>query len=273
MSLFITRQDGRACDQMRQAKIFFDVLGYADASVLFELGNTKVLTSITLQTTVPSFLKGQRTGWLSAEYAMLPCATQQRTMRESSQVQRNARSVEISRLIGRCLRTCISLEALGERTILVDCDVLQADGSTRVSAITAASLALEQAINRWYNNKIIEKNIFKHAIAAVSVGMINDTICLDLNYEEDSKADADFNIIMTKNSNIIEIQGTAEKTPISWDQFEQLKKLATKGIVELFACVPQSIIPIELFPPRQPKESVLQKPPLFSLGNRFQKAT
>jgi ribonuclease PH len=273
MSLPIIRPDGRAHDQIRPFKVFFDALGYADASVLFELGNTKVLVSISLQANVPPFLKGQRVGWLSAEYAMLPCATQQRTMRESSQAQRNTRSVEISRLIGRCLRTCVSLEVLGERTILVDCDVLQADGSTRVSAITAASLALEQAINRWHHNKIIEKNIFKYAIAAVSVGMINETAYLDLNYEEDSNADVDFNIIMTKSGDIIEIQGTAEKMPISWGQFEQLKQLATKGIAGLFACMPQLVQPVELFPSHHAKESVLQKSPLFSLGNRLQKTT
>lgn len=264
------RKDGRTHDQIRPTNIFFDALGYADASILFELGNTKILASVSLQNSVPPFLKGQRTGWLSAEYAMLPCATQQRTMRESSQAQRNARSVEISRLIGRCLRTCVSLEALGERTILIDCDVLQADGSTRVSAITAASLALEQAITRWYNNKIIDRNILKHTIAATSVGIINETALLDLNYEEDSKADADFNIVMTTTGSIIEIQGTAEKTPVSWSQFEQLKNLAHKGIMELFACVPHTS-PAEFFPTRTPKEPTSQKNSLFSLGNRISK--
>ncbi len=271
MPINTQRKDGRANDQIRNPKIFFDALGFADASVLLELGNTKVLASISLQQSVPPFLKGQRVGWLNAEYAMLPCATQQRTMRESSQAQRNARSVEISRLIGRCLRTCISLEDLGERTIIVDCEVLQADGSTRVAAITAASLALEQAITRWHKAKRIERNIFKHAIAAISVGIINETALLDLNYEEDSTADADFNIIMTADGNIVEIQGTAEKTPVSWDQFEQLKNLATKGISDLFACAAQETKPMELFPTRQPKEPAAQKTPLFSLNNRFQK--
>lgn len=266
-----SRRDNRAYDQIRQVKIFFDALGYADSSVLFELGNTKILVSVSLQANVPPFLKGQKVGWLNAEYAMLPCATQQRTMRESSQAQRNARSVEISRLIGRCLRTCVSLENLGERTILVDCDVLQADGSTRVTAITAASLALEQAIARWHCAKIIEKNIFKYPIAAVSVGIINEIAHLDLNYEEDSSADADFNIIMTQDGNIIEIQGTAEKTPVSWEQFEQLKKFATKGITELFTCIPQTEKPTTIFPTRQPKEPAIQKSQFFTLGNRLQK--
>ncbi len=267
----VQRQDGRTCDQIRQANVFYDALGYADASILFELGNTKVLVSVSLQTTVPPFLKGQKTGWLNAEYAMLPCATQQRTMRESSQAQRNTRSVEISRLIGRCLRTCVSLEDLGERTIVVDCDILQADGSTRVAAITAASLALEQAIARWHKARIIGKNIFKHSIAAVSVGMINGVACLDLNYEEDSKADADFNIIMTTSGDIIEIQGTAEKKPVSWPQFEQLKNLATKGVADLFAFIPQETRSTNLFPTREQNESASQKPALFSLGKRFSK--
>lgn len=271
MSLTQTRNDGRHFDQLRPIKIYTDALGYADASVLFELGNTKVLASVSLQNSVPPFLKGQRVGWLSAEYAMLPCATKQRTIRESSLAQRNTRSVEISRLIGRCLRTCLALELLGERTIHVDCDVLQADGSTRVCAITAASLALEQAINRWHNNKIIETNIFKHAIAATSVGIINESAYLDLNYEEDSNAAADFNIIMTTTGNIIEIQGTAEKTPVSWTQFEQLKNLAHKGIAELFAHIPQRAEPVELFPTRKPKDITYQKPSSFSLGNRISK--
>lgn len=250
----IQRHDGRTCDQVRPVKFSFDALGYADSSVFFELGDTKVLASVILQPNVPHFLKGQKVGWLSAEYAMLPCATHQRTLRESSQTHRNPRSVEISRLVGRCLRTCVDLEALGERTILIDCDVLQADGSTRVAAITAASLALEKAVTRWYDNKIIGKNIFKNAIAAVSVGMIDGAPHLDLCYEEDSRADADFNIVMTKSGDIVEIQGTAEKRAVSWENFEQLKNLANKGIADLFAYAP---------------EKKDQKTPLFSLGNRI----
>jgi len=258
----IKRLDGRTCDQVRPVKIFFDALGYADSSVLFELGNTKVLASVILQQNVPHFLRGQKVGWLSAEYAMLPCATHQRTLRESSQGNRNPRSVEISRLIGRCLRTCVNLEELGERTILIDCDVLQADGSTRVAAITAASLALEQAVLRWHTKRIIGKNIFTSAIAAVSVGMINGTPRLDLCYEEDSSADADFNIVMTKSGDIVEIQGTAEKIAVNWKNFEQLRDLANKGITDLFAYFSEKTEP--------PQEPSVQKTQLFSLGNRIQ---
>jgi ribonuclease PH len=266
MSNNIVRCDGRTYDQMRQTRFFIDAFGYADASILFELGDTKVLVSISLQPGVPPFLKGQRVGWLNAEYAMLPCATQRRTMRDSSQAQRNARSVEISRLIGRCLRTCVSLELLGERTIVVDCDVLQADGSTRVAAITAASIALEQAIQRWIATKVIEKNIFKYHIAAISAGIMNDAAILDLNYEEDSRVDADINFIMTQDGRIIEIQGTSEKKPISWGQLEQLKNLATKGLAHFFLQKAEQ----QALPNLSPIKSI-QKPALFSLGNRIQK--
>ncbi len=266
-----TRFDGRICNQIRPIKFSFDTFGYAQSSVFFELGNTKVLTSITLQHNVPPFLKGQRVGWLSAEYAMIPCATQQRTTRESSQVYRNSRNVEISRLIGRCLRTCINFECLGERTILIDCDVLQADGSTRVAAITAASLALELAVMRWAQNNIVSGGIFKHSIAAVSVGMINGVAHLDLCYEEDSKADADFNVIMTKNGDIVEIQGTAEKKAVSWKEFEELKSLAQKGIAEIFSYTQHKFDDIAISPSDFAKKPQ-QKASLFSLGNRFQKA-
>lgn len=255
------RCDGRACNQVRPIKFSSNVFGYAQSSVLWEQGNTKVLVSITLQQGVPPFLKGQKTGWLNAEYSMLPCATHQRTVRESSQNNRNGRSVEISRLIGRCMRTCVDLGELGERTILVDCDVLQADGSTRVAAISAASLALDQAVRQWYDDKIIGNSILKNSIAAVSVGMINGKHCLDLCYEEDSGADADFNIVLTMSGNIVEIQGTAEKNVVSWQDFENLQALARKGVDDIFSAT------------RKKNDNPVassQKTPLFSLGNRIQ---
>jgi ribonuclease PH len=180
------------------------------------------------------FLKGQRTGWLSAEYSMLPCATQQRTIRESSSMQKNARSVEISRLIGRCLRPCVNLNRLGERSIHIDCDVLQADGGTRVASITAASLALNLAVERWIQAGFIEENIVTELVAAVSVGVVGGELVSDLNYIEDKDADADFNIVVSRSGKLIEIQGTSEKSPISWDQFEQIKILAQKSIEEIF---------------------------------------
>ena len=229
-----SRPDGRLFNQIRSIKLQYDAFGYADASLLLELGQTKVLAAISLQQSVPPFLKGQRTGWLSAEYSMLPCATQQRTLRESGLAQRNARSVEISRLIGRCLRTCINLDRLGERSILIDCDVLQADGGTRVASITAASLALNLAVQRWVQAGFIEENIINELVAAVSVGVVGGELVSDLNYIEDKDAEADFNIVLSRGGKLIEIQGTSEKAPISWDQFEQLKVLAQKSIEEIF---------------------------------------
>lgn len=278
MTTLFARHHNRPVNAMRTINIFYDAIGFADASVLIELGNTKVLVSINLQQSVPPFLKGQKTGWLSAEYAMLPCATHQRTARESSQTQRNSRSVEISRLIGRCLRTTVDLTKIGERTIQIDCDVLQADGSTRVAAITAASLALEKAIFRWTKARLIPEGVFKHAIAAVSVGFIEDQALLDLNYEEDSKAHADFNIIMTKEKHIIEIQGTAEQTPVTWQQFEQLRTLANKGIESIFAHSTQNNQQNSSFsfnhatsPEKKSFQNAAIKPALFSLGNRIVK--
>jgi len=206
------------------------LLSNFNASVLFEAGNTKVLASVTLQQGVPPFLKGQRVGWLTAEYAMLPSATHQRTMRESTQNNRNSRSVEISRLIGRSLRPIIDLSILGERTVVIDCDVLQADGGTRVASITAASLALQLAAERWVENNLVEKNVFKEQVAAISAGVISGVPCVDLSYKEDSGADADFNFVMTASGLLIEIQGTCEKAPIAWEVFENIKNLAIQGI-------------------------------------------
>ncbi|MFH1644290.1 MAG: ribonuclease PH [bacterium] len=228
------RIDGRTFDSVRPINLKFDALGYADASVLLEIGNTKVFVAVSFQNKVPPFLKGSNTGWLTAEYAMLPCATQKRTIRDSNQIQKNSRSVEISRLIGRSLRTVVDLTCFGEKTIIVDCDVLQADGGTRVACITAANLALKLAEKRWFNAGLIQKNILKDSIAAISVGLVQEQPILDLSYEEDSQANSDFNFILTKSGKIIEIQGTSEKEPLEWNLFEELKKLAIKGIEDIF---------------------------------------
>jgi ribonuclease PH len=230
----IKRISGRAAHQLRPLKISYDTFGYADASVFLELGNTKVLCSITLQQGVPPFLKGKKVGWLTAEYAMLPSATTVRTQRESTSHQKNGRSVEISRLIGRCLRSTVNLEALGERTIVVDCDVLQADGSTRTVCITGASLALKRAVEYWLSARIISHNIFVESIAAVSVGLTQNQALLDLDFAEDSVIDADFNFVITRSGTIIEMQGTAEKKPVSWQDFAAIGTLAQHGIDQLF---------------------------------------
>jgi ribonuclease PH len=269
------RQDDRAFDQIRPITITYDIYGYADASLLFEQGDTKVLVGITLQMGVPHFLKGQRTGWLSAEYAMLPTATQQRTQRETSQAQRNARSVEISRLIGRCLRTTIDLDVLGERTITIDCDVLQADGGTRVASITAASIALQLAEKRWLTAKIIEKNIIKEHVAALSTGMVKGAALADLSYIEDSQAEADFNFIMTKSGGLIEVQGTSEKKPTSLQLFDQLKNLAVTGIETLFTTCSKFPLPTEqqqsdiTFQSKQMQPRQQEKQAFFSLASRL----
>jgi len=284
----IKRYDGRENTSIRPLRIQYDVFGYADASVLFELGQTKVLVAVTLKQGVPAFLKGSKTGWLSAEYAMLPCATHERTMRESHQNQRNARNVEISRLIGRCLRTIVDLEIIGERTITIDCDVIQADGGTRTAAITAASLALELATQRWEAEGIIPSAFFKEPIAALSAGLVDTLPYLDLSYQEDSTASADFNFVITKSGKLIEIQGTCEKNPATWQEFEMLKDMCIDGIQELFIqCALFS------FPDQHSNEPVKTSPsiaktktatrtdhtfqgkeaktPLFSLGNRLTK--
>lgn len=274
------REDGRSFAELRPIKLEYDTLGYADASILFQTGQTKILVSVTIQAGVPPFLKGQKTGWLTTEYAMLPCATQKRTKRESTQLQRNSRSIEISRLIGRSLRAVTNLSQIGERTIIVDCDVLQADGGTRVASITASSLALSLAINRWIEAKILNENILKEHIAGVSVGKVGENILLDLSYKEDSQADADFNFILTESGKLIEVQGTAEKSPISWQEFENFKTLATQGIKEIFQIcnnfseyldIQKNLVQNFEHPVLNQKNNKPNKLPFFSLGNRLEK--
>ncbi len=287
----LSRCDGRSVAQIRPIKLQYDAYGYADASLLFELGQTKVLVSVSLQQSVPNFLKGQRTGWISAEYSMLPCATQQRTIRESNLAQRNARSVEISRLIGRCLRSCINMNMLGERSILIDCDVLQADGGTRVAAITASSLVLNLAVQRWMQAGLIDGNIVNELIAAISVGVVDGQLVTDLNYLEDKDAEADFNFVISHSGKLVEIQGTSEKNPILWTQFEELKNLALKSVEEIFNVCSQVVPPCKILSRvnqftenryqekhnkqvDSKRESIHreQAPGIFSLSNRIKKS-
>lgn len=230
------RMHGRALDQVRPITVHYDVMEYAAASVLFEQGKTKVLCAVTLQNSVPPFLKGKKTGWLTAEYSMLPTATHTRKERESLS-KPNGRSIEISRLIGRVLRSVIDLDLLGERTIVVDCDVLQADGSTRTACITAASLALKLAVDRWLRTGKIGSIILREEIAGVSVGVCNESCMVDLDFNEDSTLDADFNFVITRSGKIVEIQGSAEKTPISWDTVATMHELAYKGTSSIFSKV------------------------------------
>ncbi len=233
MTLIRTGQ--RQHDQLRPISVTYNVMEYASGSVLLELGKTRVICTATVQSGVPPHLKGSKTGWLTAEYAMLPSATHERTPRESTTGKRNGRNMEISRLIGRCLRSVINLANIGEQTIYIDCDVLQADGGTRTACITAASLALMSAQQKWLTSGIIKHPIMNDELAAVSVGITDGTVLLDLDYEEDSEIDADFNVILTKSGTIVEIQGCAERKPMTWDQFESIKSLAIKGVKDMFA--------------------------------------
>jgi len=248
----------------------YNAFGYAPGSVLFALGNTKVLCSVNIQQNVPPFLKGTKSGWLSAEYAMLPVATQMRTNRESSSVKRNGRSVEISRLIGRSLRTIVDLKKLGERTIIIDCDVLQADGSTRTACITAASYALYAAQEHWLERGVIHSPIVTDRVAAVSVGISNGSVLLDLDYNEDSSIDSDFNVVLSSTGEIVEIQGAAEKSMVSWNQFDSIKELSIAGVQELFkTCDEQLGYHKQAVQARHTSEKApAQKVPLFSLQNR-----
>ncbi len=230
------RTHGRAYNQLRPIQITYDVFDYAAASVLFEQGKTKVLCAVTLQNTVPPFLKGKKTGWLTAEYSMLPTATHVRKDRESLS-RPNGRSLEISRIIGRVLRSVVSLDLLGERTIVIDCDVIQADGSTRTACITGAHIALKLAVSRWIKSGKLSETILREDIAAVSVGFTKAGILLDLDFVEDSAIQADFNFVMTQTGDIVEIQGSAEKYPISWKSLEAMNALAFKGITDIFEVV------------------------------------
>jgi ribonuclease PH len=214
---------------------------------------------------VPPFLKGKRTGWVKAEYAMLPSATLVRTNRESSNAERNGRSVEISRLIGRVLRSVINLELLGEQTIIIDCDVLQADGGTRTAAITGAFLALSCAVDRWLEAGKITQTIITDSLAAISVGVINNQILLDIDFAEDSTIDADFNLVLTKSGSIVEIQGTAEKRPIPWHLFNDIYTVAFQGITQIFNASDANKQVAGLS-----QAAILDKAPLFSLKNRLQ---
>lgn len=224
----------RSSHDFRSVSITYNVFDYADGSVLIELGKTKVLCAVTLQDKVPPFLKGTRTGWLTAHYNMLPASCHNRIEREIKLGKPNGRFVEISRLIGRCLRSIVNLELLGEKTIIIDCDVLQADGGTRTAAITGVGLALKQAQAVWLEKKIIKQPLMTDDIAALSVGIKNGELLVDLDYQEDSTIDADFNVVMSKSGGIIEVQGTAEQKPVSMQDFLLLCTEAQNAIAHLF---------------------------------------
>jgi ribonuclease PH len=227
------RPDGRKSDEMRAVKISHHFLENAEGSVLIELGKTKVICSASIEDKVPLFLKDQNRGWITAEYAMLPRATETRTLRESTIGRISGRTHEIQRLIGRSLRSVVDLELIAQKTFWIDCDVIQADGGTRTAAITGAFISLCSAIQYALENNILEKNPLTDNCAAVSVGIVDNMPVLDLCYEEDTSAQVDMNIVMTGNGKIIEIQGTAEGNPFSSQELDEMLRLAKEGIQQL----------------------------------------
>jgi ribonuclease PH len=224
------RTDGRAPDALRAVKITTGYLPYAEGSVLIEMGQTRVICAASLEERVPPFLRNTGQGWLTAEYAMLPRSTQTRTAREIGRGGPSGRTHEIQRLIGRSLRAVAEMKALGERTITIDCDVLQADGGTRTAAITGAYVAFALASRRLLKAGKISRPLVNNQVAAVSVGIVDHTPLLDLKYDEDSRAEVDMNVICTGDGRFIEVQGTAEREPFSREQMDALLALATRGI-------------------------------------------
>lgn len=229
------RPSGRSPDQLRDIRITRHYTKHAEGSVLVEFGDTKVICTASVVNGVPSFLRGQGQGWVTAEYGMLPRSTGSRMDREAARGKQTGRTVEIQRLIGRSLRAAIDMTALGENTINIDCDVIQADGGTRTASITGAWVALADAIAHLKATGKVTGEPLKRAIASVSVGIYQGVPVLDLDYPEDSNADTDMNVVLADDGGIIEIQGTAEAEPFSEEEFAAMLKLAKKGIAELHA--------------------------------------
>lgn len=224
------RSNGRAYDELRPVKISRQFTNIPEGSVLIQIGETRVLCTASVEEKVPPFQKGSGKGWVTAEYAMIPRATQSRTQREATKGKLTGRTMEIQRLIGRALRSVVDLKKLGERTIWLDCDVLQADGGTRTAAITGAYVALVDAVQYLLEKKLIRTNPIQDTLAAISVGKVQGHAVLDLAYEEDSQADVDMNIVMTGAGKFVEIQGTAEETPFDRADLDSFLQLAEKGI-------------------------------------------
>ena len=226
----MVRLDGRGIDKIRKVNITRNYIKYPEGSCLIELGNTKVICTASVEESVPPFLKGSGTGWVTAEYGMLPRSCDKRIPRGKD----SGRTYEIQRLVGRCLRTVTDMKSLGERCIWLDCDVIQGDGGTRTAAITGSFIALVDALHKLKKSGLIKDIPISDYVAATSVGIVNGEILLDLCYEEDSKAEVDMNIVMTGKGEFIEIQGTAERKPFSKEKMDKLLGLAQKGIEDLF---------------------------------------
>ena len=229
----LLRSDGRAANQLRALKITPDFVTTAEGSVLIEIGNTRVICTCTLDDGVPSFLRGSGKGWVTSEYGMLPRATDKRTPREAARGKQTGRTQEIQRLIGRSLRAVMDLEKFGERTAWIDCDVIQADGGTRTASVTGSFIALALGLERLVAAGILKKLPLRDSIAATSVGIVGGEMLLDLNYEEDSHAEVDMNVVMTGSGHFIEVQATAEGRPYSSEDLQRLLVLASAGIRNL----------------------------------------
>ncbi|HUK31768.1 MAG TPA: ribonuclease PH [Candidatus Acidoferrum sp.] len=229
------RTDGRAADQLRSVKITPDYITTAEGSVLIEVGKTRVICTATVDDGVPTFLKGQGKGWVTGEYGMLPRATDVRTARESMRGRPSGRTLEIQRLIGRALRAVVDQQKLGERTVTLDCDVIQADGGTRTAAITGAFTALALALQRLVTARILRELPLRDSVAATSVGIVGDEMMLDLAYDEDSRAQVDMNVVMTGAGRYVEIQSTAEGRSFTGEEMQRLLGLAAEGIARLRA--------------------------------------
>jgi ribonuclease PH len=226
----MARADGRSADMLRKVKVTRKYLKHAEGSCLIEVGETKVVCSASVEETVPLFLKGKNEGWVTAEYGMLPRSCETRVNREK---QKSGRTFEIQRLVGRSLRAVVAMRELGERTITIDCDVIQADGGTRTASITGSFIALVDCLDVMRKRKMIRRIPITDFVAATSVGIVDGATRLDLTYAEDSKAEVDMNVVMVSSGNFIEIQGTAERKPFSKDQMDALLGLAQKGITRL----------------------------------------
>ena len=224
------RSDGRAPDQMRPVKLTPDFVPVAEGSVLIEIGQTRVICTATVDDGVPSFLKGSGKGWVTGEYGMLPRATEQRTARESARGRQSGRTLEIARLIGRSLRAIVDQQKLGERTVWLDCDVIQADGGTRTASITGSFIALSMALERLVAAGMLRSVPLTDSVAATSVGLVLGEPDLDLCYEEDSRAEVDMNVVMTGSGRFVEIQATAEGRPFAGEELDRLLSLASGGI-------------------------------------------
>ena len=228
------RNNGRKNDEMREVKVTKNYIIHPEGSVLIEFGNTKVICNATVEEKVPPFLRGTKSGWITAEYSMLPRATNSRVQREASKGKIMGRTMEIQRLIGRALRSTIDLEKIGERTIIVDCDVIQADGGTRTASITGAYLAVELAIEKLIDEGKLKEIPIKSRVAAISVGKVKDDILLDLEYEEDSRADVDMNIVMNDKGEFIELQGTGEESTFTQKELLDLIEISKNTFKVLF---------------------------------------